>query len=131
MKKTIILTLSIIPILSLSGCASVLSGTKQNVHVSTGTTYGASCALTNTKGSWVIKQTPGSVSVARSNTNLAVTCKKGGVNGSNMIASNTNSTVFGNIIVGGLIGTGIDMADGAAYAYPSEITVAMGKRHSA
>ena len=34
---------------------------------------------------------------------------------------------FGNIIFGGAIGAGIDMADGSAYDYPKNITLEMGK----
>jgi len=36
---------------------------------------------------------------------------------------------FGNIIAGGIIGAGIDMSTGAAYDYPSLITVEMGVTH--
>jgi len=34
---------------------------------------------------------------------------------------------FGNIIFGGVIGAGVDISTGAAYDYPSLITVMMGK----
>ena len=36
----------------------------------------------------------------------------------------------GNVLFGGLIGVGVDAADGAAYDYPSDIKVAMEKKDS-
>lgn len=44
-------------------------------------------------------------------------------------ASNYNSASLGNVIAGGLIGAGVDAADGASYSYPDSVTVAMFKTH--
>ena len=40
--------------------------------------------------------------------------------------SSTKAMAFGNILFGGPIGAGVDMASGAAYDYPNLITVMMG-----
>jgi phosphoketolase len=42
------------------------------------------------------------------------------------VNSSTKGMAFGNILFGGPIGAGVDMASGAAYDYPNLITVMMG-----
>lgn len=44
------------------------------------------------------------------------------------VKSSTKAMAFGNIIFGGVIGAGVDVATGAAYDYPTMITVLMGDR---
>ncbi len=109
----------------LPGCASIVNGTSQSVSVDTGRVVGATCSLQNNKGLWYVNQTPGTVTVNRSYQNLFVNCKKSGLHGSRSFASKTKPMAFGNIIFGGAIGAGVDMADGAAYDYPNHMTVAM------
>jgi hypothetical protein len=41
--------------------------------------------------------------------------------------SDTKGMVFGNILLGGVVGAGVDIATGAAYDYPEVIAVEMGK----
>lgn len=128
MKNLRILVLSILSILTMTSCASIVSGTGQNVSVDTGNAYGARCTLSNSKGTWYINDTPGSAVVNRSYGNLTVDCKKQNyLNGHKTVASTTKGMAFGNIIFGGVIGAGVDMADGAAYDYPNEIYVSMQK----
>jgi hypothetical protein len=43
------------------------------------------------------------------------------------VKSSTKAMAFGNILFGGVIGAGVDVATGAAYDYPTLITVVMGK----
>ena len=43
------------------------------------------------------------------------------------VSSKTKGMVFGNAVFGGLIGAGVDVADGAAYDYPNDIYVPMEK----
>lgn len=43
-------------------------------------------------------------------------------------ASKTKGMAFGNIVFGGVIGAGVDMADGAAYDYPNEINMNLNKK---
>lgn len=121
--KTII---AIIPLSLLTGCASIVNGTHQNVLVDTPPTSGASCLLSNNKGQWHIESTPGYVSVHRAYEPLAVSCHKKGYRPANRsFQSATKGMAFGNIVAGGLIGGGVDMADGAAYNYPDTLTVPM------
>jgi hypothetical protein len=46
--------------------------------------------------------------------------------GSVAVASSTTAAVFGNVLLGGGIGAGVDIATGAAYDYPDAVAVAMG-----
>jgi hypothetical protein len=115
---------------ALGGCASIVNGQNQSVSVEaktdTGPLQSASCRLINDKGTWFIT-TPGSTTVHRSYEDLAVYCEKDGQQpGSVSVKSSTKPMAFGNILFGGLIGVGVDVASGAAYDYPNLVTVVMG-----
>lgn len=111
---------------ALTGCASIVSGTHQQVCVNTGPVMGANCTLENNKGKWYVPQTPGSVVVNRSFNDLKVECRKPGYQSTmTTVGSNTKPIAFGNVLFGGVVGAGIDVADGAAYAYPDNIDVQM------
>jgi len=110
----------------LNGCASIINGTSESVSVTTPPAADAHCMLTNDKGTWYVNDTPGSVTVHRAYGDMHVTCHKSGCRpATTEIKSSTKGMAFGNIIFGGLIGGGVDAADGAAYDYPQEIIVPM------
>ena len=109
----------------LTGCASIVNGTQQPINVNTGTVYGAHCSLQNNHGQWYVASTPGVAVVHRSYGDLTVNCQKAGYRGFTHVASKTKGMAFGNAVFGGLLGAGVDVADGAAYDYPSNISVAM------
>lgn len=116
---------------SLTGCASIVNGQNQSVSVETradtGPVAGAYCSLNNNKGTWFVT-TPGSATVQRSYEALNVKCTKDQMDpGMATVSSATKAMAFGNIIFGGVIGAGVDIATGAAYDYPVLITVEMGK----
>jgi hypothetical protein len=112
--------------LSLFGCASITSGTTQSVSVQTTPMTGAECQLVNEKGSWTIAASPGSTTITRAYGDLVVSCTaKDGSKGSTSVQSTTVGSAFGNIIAGGIIGAAVDMSSGAAYQYPSTISVTM------
>ena len=113
-----------------TGCASIVSGTNQPVSVETRakgeSVVGASCTMINDKGKWFVT-TPGPATVQRSFNDLSVNCEKTGASpGIAMVKSSTKPMAFGNIIFGGVIGAGVDVATGAAYDYPTLITIEMG-----
>lgn len=112
----------------LTGCASIVNGNQQSVSVKTGEIQGATCSLENNKGKWYVSNTPGSVMVHRSYDDLKVACQKKGMGvNATTVASHTKGMAFGNLLFGGVVGAGVDMADGAAYDYPTEINIPMGK----
>jgi hypothetical protein len=116
----------------LTSCASVVNGTHQTVSVLTPPERDAHCVLENNKGKWYINKTPASVVVHRSFKDLIVTCEKQGYGKSiSNVKSKTKAAAFGNILLGGAIGAGVDMANGAAYEYPHEIKIPLkpSKKH--
>ena len=115
----------------LIGCASIVNGQNQSVSVETRTdkeqVSGASCKLTNNKGTWFVTS-PGSTMIQRSYEDLSVRCERDSLEpGLVSVKSSTKGMVYGNILFGGFIGAGVDMSTGAAYDYPTMITVLMGK----
>ena len=116
--------------LTVSACASIVDGSQQSLSVKTigkgHDVENASCQLTNNKGTW-FANSPGSVTVHRSYDPLNVKCAKAGwPAGIVTVESHTKGMAFGNILAGGIIGGAVDMSTGAAYDYPSLITVEMG-----
>jgi hypothetical protein len=129
--KNVLVTGTLLFSVFTTGCASIVSGSNQSLSVETrnkGAQFaGANCNLSNDKGSWFVT-TPGSVTVNRSYKDLAVRCEKEGVEPGILTArSYTKGMAFGNIIFGGVIGAGVDIATGAAYDYPNLLTVEMGE----
>ncbi len=109
-------------VLVLPGCASIVTGHNQSVSIETPECEGATCSLTNSKGTWYVKS-PGSVTVHRAYGDLTITCAKDGFpSATNAVASTTKGMAFGNIIFGGVIGAGVDIGTGAAYDYPTLIS---------
>lgn len=114
-----------------SGCASIVNGQNQSLSVQTrskvgANVSGASCKLSNDKGTWFVT-TPGTTTVHRSYENLLLTCEKEGFETGTLASkSSTKGMAFGNILFGGVIGAGVDVSTGAAYDYPELIVVEMG-----
>jgi BRCT domain type II-containing protein len=125
-KTTAMITSLITATAITSSCASIVSGTHQPVSIKTTPATGATCSLENNKGKWYVTQTPGSVDVSRSYHDMHVVCEKPGYKKvEKLVSSNTKAIAFGNVIFGGVIGAGVDIADGAAYDYPTNIMVDM------
>lgn len=127
--RTDILLVPVLLLMALvSGCASVTGSTTQNVSVQTRETVGgdlpgAVCELSNSKGKWFVT-TPGSVMIHRSNDDMQILCNKAGYEtGRTSVISNTKAEMFGNIILGGVIGAVIDHNSGSGYEYPEFIQV--------
>ena len=121
------LTVLVVVAVVVSGCASMISGTNQSLSVLTTGCPGATCQLTNSKGTWYVTA-PGSVTVHRGYGDMAVTCRKDGFpDGTTQVSSSTKIATGANIAWGVFlpVGAGVDAATGAAYDYPAEIIVPM------
>jgi len=130
--KRATLMASVVTGASLTGCASIVSGTSQVVSVetlhSTGNVAGATCKLENDKGVYYVT-TPGTVTVHRAYGDMNVKCEKPGFDaGLATVKSSTKGMMAGNIVFGGFIGAGVDAASGAAYDYPALFQVMMGQQ---
>ncbi|HRP95585.1 MAG TPA: hypothetical protein PL143_04990 [Rhodocyclaceae bacterium] len=117
-----------------TGCASITTGHNQSLSVETRAdgrpVAGAHCKLENDKGTW-FATSPGTVVVRRSYNDLNVRCEKDGHEpGITAAKSSTKGMAFGNILFGGVIGAAVDVGSGAAYDYPSIISVELGRRRT-
>lgn len=112
---------------AVSGCATIIKGTTQDISVNTTPVGGADCTLVNSEGTWYLT-TPGTVKVHKTKTDLDITCKKDGYAPGHIVAiSHFNGTTAGNILLGGVIGIGVDAASGADNEYDTTpFTVPLG-----
>ena len=104
--------------LMLTGCATVISGTTQNLNIGSNPS-GLRYEVKNSSG-MIVGQgtTPATLVARRGDGNLMVEVTgTDGRKASGVIRQGTNGWVFGNIALGGLIGVGVDIVDGAAHAY--------------
>ena len=110
---------------ALSGCASIVRGQSQSIAITTPPTTGAMCLLHSTQGNWNVTS-PGTVTVQRSKENVEIRCNKPGwQEGYASIPSNFEGWTVGNIILGGVVGLGVDAATGAINQYPNSFAVPM------
>lgn len=111
---------------ALSGCATIIKGTHQSISVNTTPVDGAKCTLVNSEGTYYVT-TPGTVTVDKTKSDLQITCtKEGYADGHAVGVSHFNGTTAGNILLGGVIGLGVDAASGADNEYDNLITVPLG-----
>jgi len=124
--------LALLACVAATGCASVAGGNVQKIYIQAqaqdgSVVSGADCALSNDKGVWRIKS-PGDTSIVRSNKPMEIKCEKAPLpQGVVSVESGTRSAMFGNIIIGGVVGAVIDHSSGAAYEYPEIVKVVMGQ----
>ena len=121
MRKLAVLALT----LALVGCATITKGTTQTIAVDTPGVPGATCTIQTPSGPRGVV-TPGNVTLDKQSAALPITCtKECYVMGSSMIPSGTESMAAGNVLLGGVVGLGVDAASGAMNKYPDMFTVAM------
>ena len=112
---------------ALTGCASITGSKTQSVSVATTANdaqlAGASCTLQNDEGKWLLTS-PGSVVVRKSTADMSIDCiLNNGFGGNATSVSRANMAVWGNILIGGVIGYVVDRQTGAGFDYPSSIVV--------
>jgi hypothetical protein len=118
MKKIV----SVVMILVLAGCATVISGTKQNVNVSTNMAERSECVLRDAAGASYSIAAPGRVQVKRGNGPIDVVCNTNGVQGQKTVDENLEPWFFGTILL--LWPTiPVDLLTGAYQRYPDDINV--------
>jgi len=111
--------------LTLTACATITRGTTQVVAVDTPGVPGATCTIQTQSGPQLVT-TPGAVTLNKGSNALPIQCtKECYVTGSSIIPAGTETMAAGNVILGGVIGLGVDAASGAMNKYPDFVTVAM------
>lgn len=116
----------------LAGCATMTGSTEQMVLVQTildnRQLVGAGCILSNDMGKWFVT-TPGRIMIRKSQAPLKVDCKKSGspavVMDDNFDATVNGGSAWSNVIFTLGVGYFVDRDTGAAYDYPSTLTVIM------
>jgi hypothetical protein len=111
---------------SLAACATITKGTTQVVAVNTPGVAGASCTLTSPAIGTLTVVTPDTISLPKASDNISVRCSKECYQDrAGVISSNMEGMTAGNIILGGVIGLGVDAVSGAMNKYSPEIQVAL------
>lgn len=110
----------------LAGCATITKGTTQTISVDTPGVPGAACTLSSEGISTVNLVTPATVTVDKSKHAINIRCKKECYqDGVAIASSNTESMTAGNILVGGVVGLGVDAVSGAMNKYNEQNIVAL------
>jgi hypothetical protein len=105
----------------LAACATITKGTTQVVAVNTPGVAGASCTLTSPAIGTLTVVTPDTISLPNASDNISVRCSKECYqDGAGVISSNMEGMTAGNIILGGVIGLGVDAVSGAMNKYSPE-----------
>ena len=116
----------------LAGCATMTGSTEQMVLVQTildnRELTGAGCILSNDMGKWFVT-TPGRIMIRKSQAPLKVDCRKSGspaiVMDDNIGATINGGSAWSNAIFTLGVGYFVDRDTGAAYDYPSTLTIVM------
>lgn len=113
---------------SLSGCATITTGTTQSILVDT-TPAGAICRFSRSdREVGVVNPTPGMLMVTKDGAPLTVICTRTGYYpNTGVLRANFEPMTFGNILLGGIIGIVVDAASGADRKYDATLTVTMKK----
>ncbi len=110
----------------LTGCASIVEGTSQNILVNTNPP-GADCGFYR-KGLRIatVTNTPGSGLVNKTKNDIWVVCVKAGYQQATYFNhSGVAGGTFGNLVLGGGIGWAIDSASGADNKYDGTVNLSL------
>jgi len=119
-------TAAVFAAVSLSGCASIISGTSQQIKVVTNPP-GANCEL-HREGAVIARvyQTPSNTTIQKTKDDITLTCHKDGYQEASYVNhSGIDGATYGNIVLGGAIGWGVDSAIGADNRYDGIVNVSM------
>ena len=118
--------LFVVILLLLSACATITKGTSQTVAITTPGVADATCTLTSSTVGTKVVTTPATITLEKGRESVTVRCtKECYTDGSGVIASDFEAMTMGNIILGGVIGVGVDAASGAMNKYAPEAQVVM------
>jgi hypothetical protein len=118
--------------LLMTGCASVLSQDKQAIYIQTGCqgmSIPAQCVAENARGRWRF-MSPAQVVVNRDMSTLRVTCHSPFVGSHSVHArAGLQSSMAGNLLVGGLVGVAVDVASARGLHYAHQIDLVFPSCH--
>lgn len=103
--------------LFLSSCATIMSGTSQEVHVASDPASSFEVAPLGESG-----ETPRGVILPRGESGLVVRFHADGCPDAEVhLRRHLNPWIFGNLLFGGVLGLVIDFVNGAAWTYDPEV----------
>lgn len=111
---------------ALAGCATLTRGTTQTVAINTPGAPGAVCTLISPSVGTQTVTTPGVVTLAKGASAVSIRCSKECYgDGTGVLASSMDGMAAGNIVVGGVVGLGVDAATGAMNQYAPQADIVM------
>ena len=115
----------------LSGCSSIVKGSRQTINISTSTGKQADAVITTSEGQQNITL-PRSVSVKTTSGDIVVDVKETRCNtsSSTVIQSRLHPWFWGNVILGGVFGSTTDAATGSMWSYDDSIIVNVAEKDS-
>lgn len=126
MRTSYLFGFAVIAAAAMAGCATITKGTTQSVAISTPGVPGATCTLTSGGIGTKVVTTPATLVLDKSQDNIQVLCKKECFQDAvGIIASHTESMAAGNVLVGGVVGLGVDAVSGAMNRYNGDNQFAM------
>lgn len=113
-------------VFAFAGCATITKGTTQSITLNTPGAPGATRTLNSTVIGTKTVTTPASIVLDKSVDSINLVCgKECFQDGLGVIASSTESMTAGNILVGGVVGLGVDAMSGAMNHYNPDNQFAM------
>jgi hypothetical protein len=109
-----------------AGCATITRGTTQNIAIHTPGAPGAVCILSSGSIASRTVVTPATISVEKGMDSIAVRCTKECFHdGAGIVTSSMEAMTAGNILVGGVVGLGVDAMSGAMNKYNPDTGIYM------
>jgi len=112
-----------------SACSTIVKGTDHGLSVVTDPA-GAACVLER-KGMIIgaVNPTPGNAQISKTKHDVHISCTKEGYDDAvGVISSNFEGWTLGNILIGGIIGLGVDAASGAMNEYDDQVIIILQKK---
>ncbi len=110
----------------IGGCATITKGSMQSVSINTPHVVGAVCTLSSPSIGNRTITAPNTISIEKASYNIDVHCKKECYeDGVGVIATSVEVMTAGNILIGGVVGLGVDALSGAINKYEPEATIEM------
>ena len=115
----------------LSGCSSIVKGSRQTINISTSTGKQADAIITTSEGQQNITL-PRSVSVKTTSGDIAVDIKETRCNtsSSTIVQSRLHPWFWGNVVFGGVIGSTTDAATGSMWTYDESVIVNIAEKNN-
>ncbi len=119
--KTLTITTMLLALVLLTGCASITKGTEASLFVEVpGYSEPINCTATNKKGEWELTA-PGFVRFKKSDDPLQIVCEDGDGIAKRPVHPTRGQMIWGNILVGGTIGDGVDASTDAHWEFPDTV----------